>query len=124
MATIELTPQNQEDQIRRPGLLLIDWWASWCAPCRMFEPVYERVSERFPEVRFAKVDTEQHEELAISFEISAIPTLMAYRDGVLLLRQSGVVTEAALETVIDQAMKLDMQEVRRDIERGTEPNTA
>ncbi len=117
MATIELTPQNYQDEIHHFGLVLIDWWASWCAPCRMFGPIYERVSERYPEVRFAKVDTEQHEELAIAAEISEIPTLMAYRDGVLLLHQSGIVTEVALETVIEQALKLDMQEVRRDVER-------
>jgi thioredoxin 1 len=114
MAMVNLTEDSFRGTIKQPGLLLIDWWAPWCGPCRMFGPIFERVADKHPEATFAKIDTEEQSRLAQSFEISSIPTLMVIRDGVLLLKQPGMVPEAGLESLIEQAMKLDMDKIRRD----------
>jgi thioredoxin 1 len=114
MAIVKLTEESFRGTIKQPGLLLIDWWAPWCGPCRMFGPIFERVANKHPEATFAKIDTEEQPHLAQSFEISSIPTLMVIRDGVLLLKQPGMVPEAALESLIEQAMKLDMEKIRQD----------
>jgi len=112
MATMNLTKENFKETVHGKGIVLIDWWASWCGPCRAFAPIFEKVSERHPEAVFAKVDTEAQRELAAAFEIRSIPTLMVVRDGVLLFNQPGMLPEKVLEDLLDQVSKLDMDEVR------------
>jgi thioredoxin 1 len=119
MATVELTSENFDAMTGNDGLVLVDFWAAWCGPCRMFGPVFERVSERHPDAVFAKVDTEAQPELASAFGISSIPTLMVIREGVVLYAQPGALPETALEDLIGQARELDMAEVRESIaQRG------
>ncbi|MBN1609170.1 MAG: thioredoxin [Polyangiaceae bacterium] len=112
MATTEITIQNFASTIKNSSVLLIDWWAPWCGPCRAFGPVYERVAAKHPDVTFGKVNTENEPALASQFKIQAIPTLMVIRDGVLVFEQAGMLPEAALTSLIEQAQKLDMAEVK------------
>lgn len=112
MATVNLS-QSSFKETTSKGLVLVDWWAPWCGPCRMFGPIFERVSAKHPEATFAKINTEEESALSQSFGITSIPTLMVIRDGVLLLKQPGMLPEAALENLIEQAMKLDMDQVRQ-----------
>ncbi|MEV8453251.1 thioredoxin [Streptomyces sp. NPDC052095] len=116
MSTIELTKENFDEVVSGNDFVLIDFWASWCGPCRQFSPVYEAASERHDDVVFAKVNTEEQQELAAAFEIRSIPTLMIVRENVAVFAQPGALPEAALEDVIGQARKLDMDEVRKSIE--------
>ena len=113
MATVELTAENFESTVSGEGLLLIDFWAAWCGPCRMFGPVFERVSGKHPDAVFGKVDTEAQPELAAAFGISSIPTLMVIRDKVALYAQPGALPEQALEQLIAKAREIDMDEVRK-----------
>ena len=115
MATIDVTEANFNDTISKEGIVLVDAWASWCGPCRAFAPVYSQVSEAHPEATFAKLDTEANQNLAAGLQIQAIPTLMIFRDGILLFRQSGALPEAALEDLMGQVEALDMDEVRKQI---------
>ena len=115
MATVEQTTENFESVIGEAGLALVDFWAAWCGPCRMFGPVYERVSEQHPDAVFGKVDTEAQQALAASFGISSIPTLMIIRENVILYAQPGALPEAALQELITKARELDMDEVRASI---------
>lgn len=115
MATVNLTKDTFNETVDGNELVLIDFWASWCGPCRMFAPVYERVSERHEGVVFAKVDTEAESELAAAFEISSIPTLMIVRDKVVLYAEPGALPEQALEGLLTQVRELDMAEVRRQV---------
>jgi len=115
MATVELTSENFESAVAGGGLVLVDFWAAWCGPCRMFAPVFERASERHPDAVFAKVDTEAQPDLAAGFGITSIPTLMIIRDKVVLYAQPGALPEQALEQLITQAREIDMDEVRASL---------
>ena len=112
--TVEITRDNFEDQVKE-GIVVLDWWATWCGPCRAFAPVFERVAAKHTDVVFGKVNTEEQRELAAEFQINAIPTLMIIRDGVMLFNRPGMVPQGALEDIVAQVKDLDMDEVRRKI---------
>jgi thioredoxin 1 len=116
MTTVNLTEDTFEAAVSGEGITLVDWWASWCGPCRAFAPVFEAASERHPDVVFAKVDTQAEQRLASGAQIMSIPTLMAFRDGVLVFSQPGALPAAALEQVISGVRELDMDEVRRQLD--------
>ena len=115
MAIVALNKENFQQQLAKDGIVLIDWWAPWCGPCRMFGPTYEKVSEKHPDITFAKVNTEDEQELAASFDIRSIPTLMILRDKVLVFAQPGALPESALENLVSEVRKLDMDKVRAEI---------
>jgi thioredoxin 1 len=116
MATVELRSDNFEETIRDNPIVLVDFWAAWCGPCRSFAPIFEEASTKHPDIVFAKVDTEAQSELAQAFGIMSIPTLMAFRDQIILYAQPGALPAAVLEDLIGQIEALDMDEVRRQIE--------
>jgi len=115
MATVELTGENFESVVGSADMVLVDFWAAWCGPCRMFGPIFESASERYPDAVFGKVDTDAQTDLAQAFSISSIPTLMVIRDNVVLYAQPGALPEAALEELITKARELDMDEVRASL---------
>ena len=115
MPTIELTATDFEKTVLENDIVLVDFWASWCGPCRQFAPTYEKAAESNPDIVFGKVDTEAEPELAGALQISSIPTLMAFRDGILVFAQPGALPASALEDVIRQVRELDMDEVRQQV---------
>ncbi|MGQ4568567.1 thioredoxin [Dermabacteraceae bacterium P9123] len=112
MATVEMTKENHDELTQKDGIVLIDFWAGWCGPCQRFAPVFEKASEKHADVTFAKVDTEDQQELSMQYGITSIPMIAAYRDGVPVFGQPGALREADLEDLITQIKGLDMDEVR------------
>ncbi|WP_370247771.1 thioredoxin family protein [Nocardioides sp.] len=115
MATIELTADNFASHVEGEGIVLVDFWASWCGPCQQFAPTYEAASETHPDITFGSINTEEQQELAGAAGISSIPTLMAFRDGILVFRQAGALPPAGLEQLIEGVRGLDMEDVRRQV---------
>jgi thioredoxin 1 len=118
MATQTLSAANFPEVTGGEGIVLVDFWAAWCGPCRAFAPVYEKAAERHPDIVFGKVDTDAEQELAEQFQIRSIPTIMAVRDGVIVFEQPGALPESALESLIQQVRALDMDEVRKQVGAG------
>lgn len=115
MAYVELTKENFEEVITNNDMVVVDYWAEWCGPCKSFGPVFEKVSEDFPGAVFAKVDTENEQEIASYFQIRSIPTLMIFRENVIVFSQPGAVPEGALRDVISKVENLDMVEVHKQV---------
>ena len=115
MATTSITAENFDAVVSANGTVVLDFWAAWCGPCRTIAPVFEKVSDSFPDVTFGKVDTEDQQDLARAFNIMSIPTLMIIRDQIVIFHQAGAVPEAALTELITQALELDMDMVREEI---------
>ncbi len=113
--TVDITEANFKGEVEKDGIVLIDWWAPWCGPCRVFGPTYEKVAQKYPDITFGKVNTEEQQSLAGAFDIRSIPTLMIMRDKVLLYSQAGALPESALEDLIQQVRALDMDKVRAEI---------
>jgi thioredoxin 1 len=114
-ATVEVTEKNFKDVVEKDGIVLLDWWAPWCGPCRTFAPIFKKSAAKHPDIAFGKVNTEAEQGLAAAFDIRSIPTLMILRDQVLVFSQPGALPEAALEDLVRQARELDMEKVRAQI---------
>ncbi len=115
MSTVDLTAQTLDDALDTEGITLIDWWASWCGPCMQFGPIYEKASEQHDDITFAKINTETEQQLSTEVGISSIPTLMAFRDGVMVFQQAGALPGPALDNLIEQVRSLDMVEVKQKV---------
>jgi len=115
MATVELTKENFEEVVTKNDMVIVDFWAPWCGPCKGFAPIYDAASEKYADVVFAKVNTDEEQELAQHFSIRSIPTLMMFREKVILFSQAGALPAAGLDSVISQAKALDMAQVHKDI---------
>ncbi len=115
MATVDITEDTFEQTVTKDGIVLVDAWAEWCGPCKRFGPIFEQASEKHPDATFAKLDTENNQGLAAALQIQSIPTLMVFRDSIMVFREAGALPPAALEDLISQVKGLDMDEVRRQV---------
>lgn len=115
MATTDITEATFQETVTKEGIVFVDCWASWCGPCRAFAPTFEAVSEEHADVTFAKLDTEANQGLAAALQIQSIPTLMAFRDGIMVYREAGALPKSALESLVTQVKELDMEEVRKQV---------
>lgn len=115
MAYVELTKENFEDVITNNDMVIVDYWAEWCGPCQMFGPIFEKVSEEHPDIVFAKVNTEVEQEVASWFQIRSIPTLMIFREKIIIFSQPGALPEGGFRDVIAKAKELDMDEVKKQV---------
>ena len=113
--TLELTEANFEDQVKKGGILFIDFWADWCGPCKAFAPTYEKAAAAHADIAFGKVNTDKEQGLAQAFEIRGIPTLAVFRDGILLFAEAGAIPSSALDQLIEKVRHLDMEQVRKDV---------
>jgi len=115
MAVVALTKENFQNTLEQNKIVLIDFWAAWCGPCRMFAPVYDKVSEKHPDIVFGRVDTEDARDLSAEYQIMSIPTLMIFKESILVFRQSGALPEKALDDLVSKVKQLDMDQVRADM---------
>ena len=122
MSTIALTSENFNETINSDKIVLVDFWASWCGPCRQFGPIFEAASERHEDVVFAKVDTDANQDIAAALEIATIPTLMIFREGVLIFRNAGAIPGAAIDDLVSQAQALNMEEVHAEVAKQEAQN--
>ena len=120
MSTTNITSSQFEETVLGDGIVLVDFWAEWCGPCKSFAPVYETVSERYPDITFAKVDTEQEQQISGQLGIRSIPTIMAFRDDIQIFSQPGAMGERDLTELVTQIEKLDMDEIRKEIEAAAD----
>ncbi|MFC7490772.1 MULTISPECIES: thioredoxin [unclassified Knoellia] len=124
MATVELTADTFEKTVTSNGIVLVDFWAEWCGPCKRFGPVFEAASEKHPDVVFGKIDTEAEQQLAAAAQITSIPTLMAFRDSILVFSQPGALPAPALEGIIEKIKELDMEDVRARVSQEQQAGAA
>jgi thioredoxin 1 len=117
VATVELNDSNFEDVVNKNDIVIVDFWAPWCGPCRSFAPVYEKASEKYSDVVFAKVNTEEQQALAAHFQVRSIPTLMVFREQIILYARPGALPAAALDQIVEKTKELDMAQVRAEIEK-------